>query len=415
LKILNDRWQVIDTNGSEPANYECLRQGEGSEGDWLRSLCSWLCIDLAHIHSLVGSGDDLLQILQGASIPYCYSVHDMYLACPTVYLINSDGEYCNATTDNTVCRQCLSKIDSLENIDIERWRARYGAFLDKASKVIAPSRWARDTLTKYYPGIKVDLAPPWPGLQPNKPARPFPEVFQLPADELRHIGVLGAIGPEKGARHLEAMVARIRERRLPLRMVVVGYTDRDQRFQSGDKVLTIHGPYQREEIEALFDHYRIAVLVFPTIWPETFSYTLSEGWMSGRPALVPPKGALQERIIATGAGWIMDEWPNVDSILDQLALVTAPEHRDELERKAQLAKTAFREGDHAAELASNLYSDMLADTVQPGEQGISRLQIYESACRALAMEPAARPAARPLTGPVPRRTKIKNLFRIFRG
>jgi len=415
LRILNERWQWIDTNGSEAVSYECLRQGERSEGEWLRALCSWLRIDLAHVHSLVGSGDDLLQLLQEASIPYCYSVHDMYLACPTVYLIDSDREYCNATTDSTICRRCLSRIDDLEHIDIERWRARYRNFLDHASKIIAPSQWARDTLTKYYPGIQIDLAPPWPGLQSAEPARAFPDVFHLPADECRHIGVLGAIGPEKGARHLDTMVARIRERRLPLRLVVVGYTDREQRFQSSDKVLTIHGPYQREEIEPLLDHYRITMTVFPTVWPETFSYTLSEGWLAGRPALVPPEGALQERVLAAGGGWIMDGWPDADSILDQLVVLTAPEHKDELERKAQRAKTAFREGDHAAELAGNLYRDMLTAAVRPGEQAVSRGQIYESACRALGMEPSRQPTDRAVTGPPRRRAKIKNLFRIFRG
>jgi GT2 family glycosyltransferase len=414
LRILNDRWQLVDTNAAEPANYECLRQGEDAQGDWLRSLCAWLRIDLAHVHSLVGSGDDLLQVLEAASVPYCYSVHDMYLACPTVYLIDSDGEYCNATTDSAACRQCLSKINGLEDIDIERWRARYRAFLDQASRIIAPSKWARDTLTKYYPGIKVDIAPPWPGLQPSKPARAFPDVFQLPVDECRHIGVLGAIGSEKGARHLESMVARIRERRLPLRMVVVGYTDRDQRFQSSDKVLTIHGPYQREEIEALFDHYRIAMTLFPTVWPETFSYTLSEGWMAGRPALVPPEGALRERVLATGAGWIMDGWPDADSILDQLMALTAPERGDELGRKAQLAKSVFGEGDHAAELARDLYSDMLADAAGAEEHAVSRLQIHHSACRALGMEPSGQPMDRTLAGLLPGRTRMRSLFQLFR-
>src|SRR5439155_22133145 len=159
-------------------------------------------------------------------------------------------------------------------------------------------------------------------------------------DEYRHIGVLGAIGPEKGARHLDTMVARIRERRLPLRLIVVGYTDREQRFQSSDKVLTIHGPYQREEIETLLDHYRIAMTVFPTIWPETFSYTLSEGWLAGRPALVPPVGALQERVIASGAGWVMSGWPDADAVLDQILLLTAPENAEELGRRGRLGAAA---------------------------------------------------------------------------
>jgi len=415
LRILRDRWQLVDASGVSPASYECLRRDNASQGEWLRSLCSWLRIELAHVHSLVGSGEDLLRILEQTSMPYCYSVHDMYLACPTVYLIDSEGEYCNATTDNAVCRRCLSKIDGLDDTDIVQWRARYRAFLEKASKVFAPSQWARDTLAKYYPGIDISIAPPWPDLVDNESAREASSAFDLPNDECRHIGVLGAIGPEKGARHLDALVAGIRERRLPLRIVVVGYTDRDHRCQSDDKVFTVHGPYQREEIEALLDHYQIALIVFPTIWPETFSYTLSEGWLAGRPAVVPPTGALQERVLATGAGWIMDGWPKADSILDQLLQLTAPGNEEELGHKSRLARSLLREGHHAAGLIRDLYRDMLPDTAGKAEHAISRLQIYEAACCALGIEPSSEPAHRRFQDDAPQPTRIKSLFRLFRG
>ena len=77
---------------------------------------------------------------------------------------------------------------------------------------------------------------------------------------MMNIAVLGAIGPEKGARHVERMVERIRARALPLRVVVIGYTDRESRCQSDDKVLTVHGPYDVAHVEALlsrFDGLRI--------------------------------------------------------------------------------------------------------------------------------------------------------------
>jgi hypothetical protein len=55
-----------------------------------------------------------------------------------------------------------------------------------------------------------------------------------PTTGYRHFGVLGAVGPEKGARHVEALAQRIRDRQLPLRIVVVGYMDRAKRDQSSD-------------------------------------------------------------------------------------------------------------------------------------------------------------------------------------
>jgi GT2 family glycosyltransferase/glycosyltransferase involved in cell wall biosynthesis len=414
LRILHDSWRLTDAAGVAPANYDFPRQAGDANGGFLGSLCSWLRIDLVHVHSLVGSGDDLLEILDEAALPYCYSVHDMYLPCPTVYLIDSRGEYCEATTDHAACRQCLSKFSALEDTDVERWRRRYRGFLDKASKVFAPSAWARDTLTKYYPGVSVTVAPPGPGFRDTEPMREVTNGVQLPDDDCRHVGILGAIGPEKGARHLETLAGRIRDRSLPLRLVLVGYTDRDNRHQSDDNVLTIHGPYRPEEIAALFDYYRIALVVFPTVWPETFSYTLSEGWMAGRPALVPPRGALQERVLATGAGWIMDGWPNTDAILDQLMALTAPGNREELARRAQLAKSASGDGRDATELMRKSYGDMLASTTRRTEHVISRLQIHDAACRALGMEPPRQPAGSATTGAVQGDAKRGRLFRLFR-
>jgi hypothetical protein len=303
----------------------------------------------------------------------------------------------------------------MEDTDIERWRHRYGTFLGKASKVFAPSVWARDTLTEYYPGTRVTLAPPWKGMPDHVPARGVSNGWALPNDECRHVGVLGAIGPEKGARHLDRLAARIRERGLPLRLVLVGYTDCVNRDQSPDRVLTIHGPYRSEEIEALFDYYGIAVVVFPSVWPETFSYTLGETWKAGRPALVPPVGALRERVAATGAGWIMDGWPDPDRVLDQLMTLTAPGNSGELARTAQLAKSAFQTGHDGTDPMSGYYADMLSDAIQNTGHVVSRLQILDAACRALGIERSTQPADPVSTGPVRAGASGRRLFRLFRG
>ena len=410
LRIHPDRWRLTDADAS--VAYDWPRD---ASGDWLRSMRAWLRIDVAHVHSLVGSGDDFLRILSDASLPYCYSVHDMYLPCPTVYLIDSEGRYCDATTDPELCRRCLSKFGAFASTDIVRWRVRYASFLAGASKVYAPSAWAGDTISKYYPGVTVTVAPPPIEPPVNAAVRTTVDAFSLPNDENRQIGVLGAIGPEKGARLVEALVARIRERRLPLRIVVIGYTDRESRHQTDDRVLTIHGPYQRDEIATLLDHYRIDLLAFPTIWPETFSYTLSEGWAAGRPALVPPRGALRDRILATGAGWIMEGWPDVDAILDQMMTVTGEENRTELAAKSRLAKDAFDGDVRAGVPAAILYRDALASAGSQAEAAYSRYPIYEAACRALGVQPLPSVLPDPSKRPAQRRAPLKRLVQLLRG
>ncbi|MBK8742475.1 MAG: hypothetical protein IPM02_24625 [Betaproteobacteria bacterium] len=56
----------------------------------------------------------------------------------------------------------------------------------------------------------------------------------------------GAIGPVKGARRLERLVALTRQARLPLRWVLIGYLDRQYLpIQDDDAVFTVHGPTDR--------------------------------------------------------------------------------------------------------------------------------------------------------------------------
>jgi glycosyltransferase involved in cell wall biosynthesis len=208
--------------------------------------------------------------------------------------------------------------------------------------------------------------------------------FSLPDDACRHIAVLGAIGPEKGARHVERMVESIRARALPLRVVVVGYTDRESRCQSDDKVLTVHGPYDVAHVEALLDHYRVSVVAFPGIWPETFGYTLSEAWRAGRAALVPPTGALAERVRAAGAGWTIDRWPDIDALLDQVVDVTAPKNRAMLAHTARLARQAADHAPDANDPTLRFYSTVVLRAPSPSATRAMLDLIRESAAQALA-------------------------------
>ena len=248
----------------------------------------------------------MLRMIEEASIPFRYSVHDMYLACPTVYLINGAGEYCQATTDPAACRACLSKI---------RVRCgETGPFRDGARAMGVFSN-ARTGFSRRRNGRARRCKNTIPAFtsrslrrgrsQATRRRSPCPASPPCPGTDAGTSVFLAPSARRRDRGSSRRWADRIRARRLPLRVVVVGYTDRDQRYRSSDNIMTVHGAYEPHEVEALLDRYRIALLLFPTIWPETFSYTLSEGWMAGRPALVPPAGALQERVLASGAGWFM--------------------------------------------------------------------------------------------------------------
>jgi len=168
--------------------------------------------------------------------------------------------------------------------------------------------------------------------------------------------VLGAIGPDKGARRLERLVDLARRASAPVRFVLIGYLDvQHTQWQSDDARLTVHGRYAPGDLPDLLAHYRVDLVLYPSAGPETFSYTLSEAWSAGRPVLVPPFGALAERVSGSGAGFVMSdaEWRDEAAMLARI-LVLVHERRDSVLRPAA----------HAARgVASRSLRDMADETL----------------------------------------------------
>ncbi|MDQ6620780.1 MAG: glycosyltransferase [Pseudomonadota bacterium] len=325
---VGDRWQFeehLDDAGVR--SYELEHQQNEPWADFVGGICASFGIDLIHLHNISGCREGLAEAMEDLPIAYGYTVHDLNFACPTITFLARDGMYCGGVTDAGHCRQCLGAQSSFAGIDIVDWRAKHQKLLQRASFIIAPTQWAADELTRYFPSLTPEVIPhAAPGswaLQDGGPARSQRSNARLtvlmPADDVPTLAVLGAIGPDKGARRLERMVELARANAARVRFVLIGYTDRERGpWQSEDALFTIHGPYRASDLPALLDHYRVQMVMFPSAGPETFSFTLSETWVAGRPALVPPIGALAERVRGTDAGWVWSaqEWRSEDRMLE---------------------------------------------------------------------------------------------------
>jgi hypothetical protein len=135
--------------------------------------------------------------------------------------------------------------------------------------------------------------------------------------------LLGEVAyPTKGAAaYLELMD---QARSLPIEWHVFGnvhvhdYRGQLDRLGLGD-ALHLHGAYRREEIAELLARHGVDLTVLLPTWHETFSYTLSESWMAGVPAMVSDVGALAERMTESGAGVIVGESREAIDVLRRLS------------------------------------------------------------------------------------------------
>jgi glycosyltransferase involved in cell wall biosynthesis len=342
LIAVGDDWRLEEYADGEVTGYNFRRVPDEPWSDFLGGLAARFGIDLIHLHIISGCREAMLTALATLRIPYGYTVHDLNFACPTINLIDATGRYCHGVTDPVACNACLGAQREFAGIDIGAWRAGHRALLERAAFVIAPSQWSAEMLGRYFPERSVAIVNHGSGAGSPRDDAVHARV-DLPDDDIPTVAVVGAIGPDKGSRRLERLVELTRERGTRLRWVLIGYLDRGrEQMQSEDAVFTQHGPFDSREIGALLDHYRVRLVAYPSVGPETFSFTLSEVWAEGRPAIVPPIGALAERVTATGGGWVLSdaEWEDDGRMLDRIAAVLDPGQSAEWDEAAARARAA---------------------------------------------------------------------------
>ncbi|HVO90819.1 MAG TPA: glycosyltransferase [Casimicrobiaceae bacterium] len=338
---VGDAWQLEEHRADgDVIAFELSRRDSQTWRDFIGGLCGTFGVDLIHLHNISGCREGLLDAVPATGIPYGYTVHDLNFACPTITFLGTDDMYCGAQTDAAHCTRCLSKRPEFAGIDVAQWRERHARLLSGASFIIAPSQWAAATLRIYFPELRIERIAH--GVDRDSARSNGVRMgVVLPDDGAPTVAVLGAIGPDKGARRLERLVELARERAANVRFVLIGYLDvQHAPWHSEDRRFTVHGHYAPGDLPDLLDHYRVALVLYPSAGPETFSYTLSEAWSNGRPVLVPPIGALAERVAGSRAGFVMseEEWRDEARMLDRIVALLSPEHARELDDAAAHAR-----------------------------------------------------------------------------
>ena len=183
------------------------------------------------------------------------------------------------------------------------WLAETSPFLERAAAVIAPSAYIAGLARKHVEGLEVTVVPNGSPARAAD-ARPLEPRKEFAARRPRHVAaILGAIGPHKGAELLDELAQLLEG--TDIAIVVVGYLDRQIVHGWRGDHLFVHGAYHGEEVAPLLAAYGAELALFPNPIAESFSYALSEAWGAGLPALVPPEGALAERVSRHGGGWLL--------------------------------------------------------------------------------------------------------------
>jgi glycosyltransferase involved in cell wall biosynthesis len=256
-------------------------------GRWIDSVREAMSISgAAAVHIEGTSGVPIADVL-GLGVPVVVSVHDFSLFCARPHLIEQPmGRFCGYSMDLDRCARCLGRgrDEQAERRELAR------RLLESATGVIFPSQFLLDNHRELFSLPLTNAAV----VEPAGPASP------RRARAAAGVAYAGAVKRHKGAHLLPEIASRLKE---TLHVFGGGDVDLLRALRRLPNVV-IHGYYRAAALPSLLDRHRVGLVVLPSIWPETYSLTLSEAWLGGAAVAAFDLGAPAERIRRDGGGWL---------------------------------------------------------------------------------------------------------------
>jgi GT2 family glycosyltransferase/glycosyltransferase involved in cell wall biosynthesis len=269
-----------------------------------------------HLHHVLGFAPEVLALVGRLDIPLVVTLHDYTYICPQVVLLDHRNLFCGVPS-TVICHRCIAaKRPILDVANVAEWRERMHRLVSRAERILAPSKAAVELFKRAWPNLPIRILP-----HPEMDIRSL-SPFKGPTD-LTVVAVIGAILSHKGASIVEACARDAAERKLALKFLVVGPFQTD--FKSPH--LEVTGRFSPPQLPTILSEAKAVIGFLPSMWPETYSYVLSEYYRFGLHPVVFDIGAQSERVRAAQYGTILPVSmgaPAINNALTAIKLDFAP-------------------------------------------------------------------------------------------
>lgn len=258
-------------------------------------------INLIHIRHLIFHSFDLPQIAKKLNIPVVLSFHDFYFLCPNYLLLNENEEYCELNCSNSN-ENCKLQWDLFDDIHFKTilpiWRKEVEKLFTYTDIFITTSEIVKNLYlsiynideTKFYvfehgrdfPTINDKLY--------ELPSKDKPLKIAIPANQLNN---------SKGLQIIKKL--KMLDNNDYLEFHFLGNaTNLIENYGVS------HGPYNRDDFYTKIKSIKPSFIGIFSIWPETFCHTLTEAWSCGIPTIGTNIGVIEDRIIKSSGGFLID-------------------------------------------------------------------------------------------------------------
>ena len=264
-------------------------------------------IDTIHIHHMIGHCFDIIDVAKENNIYSIITLHDFYSLCPSINMLYMMKDFC-LDLENKDCKKCIKSKLNINNNIIDSWRDNWSNFLKKFDKVLVPSNNTKEIISKIFKGIKITSIEHGIDLISNNYYGNIDGVSDF------NVAFVGVMTTHKGG---QILLDLIKQKYPNIKFHLFGKSEFDELKKNRNNYI-FHGQYKRKDLPNLIKDNNIHLVCSFSIWPETYSYTLTECINSGVPVLSFNIGAINERIEKYNIGYTINLTNNEKIILNKI-------------------------------------------------------------------------------------------------
>jgi glycosyltransferase involved in cell wall biosynthesis len=269
--------------------------------------------DIVHVHHLSGLTTDIVHLVKEAGVPVVMTLHDFWMGCPRGQRITAALVPCPEIILDR-CLPCLRELwpaffqggretasktegEEQDHAALENYHAHIHSVLQACNRLLVPSPFTKSVYVRYgMPESSITV------VENGLDHELFKKMSHVRSSMTR-FGYIGSILPSKGVHILIEAFKLIGGSDLSLHIwgEVLPF-HKDTNYGHRLAVLTkgwessiqFHGRYENQDLPEILSN--LDVLVVPSIWYETFSLTLREGFLAGVPVIASNYGAMADAI-----------------------------------------------------------------------------------------------------------------------
>ncbi len=266
---------------------------------------------VVHFQSIWTLPPELPALAAEAGIPYVLQVHDFWLICPRINLLDRHRRLCDGP-EPWKCLSCLhGRAGGWLRLPVELPRLRHQidahrAAVAGAQAIVVAGDGARARLEAFGADPGRCVLVPWP--LPARPARRPAGRAHPPAVTFAFLGNAMEI---KGVHVLIEAFARLSGREGAPAVALELHGGVVRRYEAELRALAARarapvrfvGPYAHDRIDEVLA--RVDCVVLPSIWEETYGFVLDEAVAAGLPVIASDVGGMAERIVEGVSGFLV--------------------------------------------------------------------------------------------------------------